>query len=81
MESSNTLLTGAERDAYIAARFPSSPVSEPAFPPVSDTITWFKNVDWAEQRQRARAGVNNIGLVLAVLGEKLHEAGVWLAEV
>ncbi len=53
----------------------------PAFPPVSDTITWFKNVDWAEQRQRARAGVNNIGLVLAVLGEKIHDAGVWLAEV
>ena len=27
------------------------------------------------------AGVNNIGLVLAVLGEKLHEAGCYLAEL
>jgi hypothetical protein len=53
----------------------------PSFPPISDTIAWFKNVDWAEQRERARAGVNNIGLVLAVLGEKIHDAGVWLAEV
>ena len=53
----------------------------PAFPPCSDTISTFKSIDWAEMRERARAGVNNIGLVLAVLGEKLHEAGCWLAEV
>ncbi len=52
-----------------------------SFPPVSDTISTFKSIDWDEMRQRARGGLNNIGLVLAVLGEKLHEAGCWLAEV
>ena len=53
----------------------------PAFPPVTDTISTFKSIDWAELRERGRAGVNNIGLVLAVLGEKLHDLGVLLAEV
>ncbi len=53
----------------------------PAFPPVTDTISTFKSIDWAEWRERGRAGVNNIGLVLAVLGEKLHDLGVLLAEV
>ena len=52
-----------------------------AFPPVSDTIIWFQNVDWAEVREKCRGGVNNIGLVLAVIGEKLHDAGTWLSEV
>jgi hypothetical protein len=53
----------------------------PAFPPCSDTIATLKSIDWAEMRERARAGVNNIGLVLAVLGEKVHELGCYLAEV
>ena len=53
----------------------------PAFPPVNDTIVWFKNVDWADVRQRVRGGVNNVGLVVAVVGEKMHEFGVYLAEV
>ena len=53
----------------------------PAFPPVTDTIVWFKQVDWADVRQRARAGVNNVGLVLAVVGEKLHDFGAFLANV
>ena len=53
----------------------------PAFPPVQDTITWFQHVDWAEVRQRARAGLNNCGLVIAVIGEKIHDAGCWLANV
>ena len=53
----------------------------PAFPPCSDTISTLKSIDWAEMRARARGGVNNVGLVLAVLGEKLHQAGRWLAEV
>ena len=52
-----------------------------AFPPVSDTIVWFKQVDWAEVRNRCRGGVNNVGLVLAVCGEKVHDLGVFLAEV
>ena len=53
----------------------------PSFPPVSDTILWWKNIDKEEFRQRLRGGVNNVGLVLAVLGEKLHDLGVFLAKV
>jgi hypothetical protein len=55
-----------------------------AYPPaqlVPDTIVWFKQVDWVEFRQRCRGGVNNIGLVLAVIGEKIHDAGAFLAQV
>jgi len=53
----------------------------PSFPPVTDTIAWFNNIDWADVRERCRGGVNNVGLVLAVFGEKLHDLGVWMAEV
>ena len=53
----------------------------PAFPPINDTIAWFNDIDWADVRQRCRAGVNNCGLVIAVIGEKLHDVGVFLAEV
>ena len=53
----------------------------PSFPPVSDTILWWRNIDKEDLRQRLRGGVNNVGLVLAVLGEKLHDLGVLLAEV
>ena len=53
----------------------------PSFPPVTDTIAWFNNVDWADVRRRCRGGVNNVGLVLAVIGEKVHDLGVWMAEV
>ena len=53
----------------------------PSFPPLSDTISTLKSIDWAEMRERARGGVNNVGLVLAVLGEKVHDLGVFLAKV
>ena len=53
----------------------------PAFPPITDTISTFKSVDWAEVRIRARAGVNNVGLVLAVLGQKINDLGLFLAKV
>ncbi len=53
----------------------------PSFPPVTDTIAWFNNIDWADVRERCRGGVNNVGLVLAVLGEKIHDLGVWMADV
>ena len=52
-----------------------------SFPPVTDTIVWIKQVDWADVRRRCRGGLNNVGLVLAVVGEKLHDFGTWLAEV
>ena len=53
----------------------------PAFPPINDTIAWFNDIDWADVRQRCRGGINNCGLVLAVIGEKIHDIGVFLAEV
>ena len=63
----------AEERAYAA--------KTPAFPPITDTIVWFKQVDWADVRQRARSGVNNVGLDLAVVGEKVHDFGTFLAQV
>ena len=53
----------------------------PSFPPVSDTIMWWKSIDKEEFRQRLRGGLNNVGLVLAVIGEKVHDLGVFLAKV
>ena len=50
-------------------------------PPLNDTIVWFQNVDWAEVRERCRGGINNCGLVIAVLGEKMHDLGCWMANV
>jgi len=52
-----------------------------SFPPVTDTVVWIKQVDWADVRTRCRAGLNNVGLVLVVAGEKLHDLGCYLAEV
>ena len=52
-----------------------------SFPPVDDTIVWFKQVDWNEVRHRVRGGLNNVGLVVAVIGEKTYDLGVWLAKL
>lgn len=52
-----------------------------SFPPVTDTIVWIKQVDWQEVGMRCKGGLNNVGLVLAVTGEKLHDFGCWLAKV
>ena len=55
-----------------------------AYPPaqiVPDTIAFVKQVDWADVRQRCRGGVNNVGIVLAVVGEKIHDIGAFLAQV
>ena len=53
----------------------------PSFPPVSDTILLWQNLDKDELRQRVRGGVNNIGLVLAVIGQKLNDFGLFLAKI
>ena len=53
----------------------------PSLPPIDDTIATLKSIDWAEMRERARGGLNNIGLVLAVLGEKIHDCGCYLAKL
>ena len=52
-----------------------------AFPPLDDTITWFKQVDWQDFQARVRAGLNNVGLVVAVIGEKTYDLGAWLAKL
>ena len=52
-----------------------------SFPPVTDTIDWVKQVDWQDVRRRCRAGFNNVGIVIAVVGEKCHDLGVWMANV
>ena len=52
-----------------------------AFPPLDDTIIWWNNIDWDLQRERARAGVNNVGLVLAIIGTKLNDLGTYLSKV
>jgi hypothetical protein len=53
----------------------------PSFPPIDDAVSAVKSIDWADVRMRSRKGLNNVGLVVAVLGEKLHDFGVFLAEV
>ena len=52
-----------------------------SFTPVDDAITFIRNIDWTKQWARARAGLNNCGLVIAVLAEKLHDFGIYLAKV
>ena len=63
----------AEERAFKAAR--------PSFPPVDDFVSTVRKVDWADVRKRARHGLNNVGLVIAVLGEKIHDLGAFLAQV
>jgi hypothetical protein len=53
----------------------------PAFPPINDAVNAAKKIDWVDVRRRCRVGLNNVGLVLAVIGEKVHDLGVYLAEV
>ena len=55
--------------------------SAPSFPPVDDAINYVKSIDWADVRKRARHGLNNVGLVIAVVGEKIHDAGAFLANI
>ena len=50
-----------------------------SFPPVDDAISFIKDIDWTDVRQRTRRGLNNVGLVIAVVGEKIHDLGSFLA--
>ena len=52
-----------------------------SFPPVDDAIAVIKRIDWADVRRRSRKGLNNVGIVVAVIGEKVHDLGVFLANV
>ena len=53
----------------------------PSFPPVDDAISYVKKIDWANVRRRSRQGLNNVGIVVAVIGEKIHDLGAWMANV
>lgn len=53
----------------------------PSFPPVDDAITYIKSINWSDVRQRCRKGLNNVGLVVAVIGEKIHDVGSWMAQL
>ena len=71
-----------EANAQIVSGDPTWSLTEPkSFPPVDDAITFIKNIDWNDVRSRARRGVNNVGLVVAVIGEKVHDFGAFLAQV
>lgn len=52
-----------------------------AFPPVSDSLDFIKKIDWQSVRNRARKGVNVTGVIIAVIGEKLHDFGTFLGNV
>lgn len=71
--SLNEALDIAEERAYAS--------KTPAFPPIDDAVSAIKSIDWNDVGQRCRKGVNNVGLVLAIFGEKLHDFGAFLAEV
>ena len=51
-----------------------------AFPPVSDSIDFIKQVDWQDVRTRTRNGVKNLLLVAAAISEKSYEFHIWLAK-
>ena len=53
----------------------------PALTPIMDTLDGFNSINWKQVRQQARAGVSNVGIAIAVISEKTHQFGCWLAEV
>lgn len=53
----------------------------PSFPPVDDAISFVKRIDWADVRKRAHKGLNNVGMVVAVVGEKIHDFGSFVAQL
>ena len=77
----NHIPTGLRRFFLVCSTICLTMTTAKAFPPVDDAIAFFKNIDWADVKKRSRRGINNVGLVLAVLGEKLHEFGTYLGEL
>jgi hypothetical protein len=53
----------------------------PPLTPIMDTVDGFRNIDWKNVREQARGGLNNVGIVIAIISEKTHELGIWLAQV
>ena len=79
--STMTIISTAQRTSADGSCIVEDPIELKSFPPVTDTIVWFQHIDWEEVRNRCRGGLNNVGLVLAVTGEKIHDLGAWLAEL
>ena len=77
-----TQMQSADRSAVVEEAIKrNNEDSQAGFPPIDDTINYVKSIDWVDVRQRARKGLNNVGLVVAVIGEKTHDLGVWLSQV
>jgi hypothetical protein len=57
------------------------PLAYPVLTPIRDSIDGFRDINWKQVGQQARAGLNNTGVVIAVLAEKVHQLGCWMAEV
>ena len=53
----------------------------PALTPIMETLDGFHSINWQQIRQQMRAGLNNVGVVIAVISEKTHQLGCYLAEV
>jgi len=53
----------------------------PALTPIMDKVDGFRSINWQQVMQQMRAGVNNVGVVIAVISEKTHQLGCYLAEV
>ena len=53
----------------------------PALTPIMDKVDGFRSINWQQVMQQMRAGVNNVGVVIAVISEKTHQLGCFLAEV
>jgi len=60
---------------------PNKEAGIPALVPIMDTIDGFRSINWTHVRNQCRAGANNVGVVIAVISEKTHQFGCWLAEV
>ena len=49
-----------------------------SFPPVDDTIAWFKDVDWQDAIFRIRSGLANVLLWAVAFSEKSYDFHEWL---
>ena len=53
----------------------------PSLQPIMNSIDGFRSIDWTHVRDQCRAGLNNVGITIAVISEKTHDLGVWLSKV
>ena len=75
------MITQSQLDPVDGSFIVEDETATPSFPPVDDAVAFFKNIDWADVRRRTFKGLNNVGLLLAVVGEKTHDLGAYLANL